>query len=570
MTTEKKLTGLPSIDKPWYKYYSVETINAPLPKMTLYQYAWENNKNNLNDVAFRYFGKKITYKKLFEQIKRAASAFYELGIREGDIVTIMSTHTPETIIAIYGLNYLGAVANIVYMTLSEKEIINTIKNTESKAFLVLETVLEKINRIKDRIAIPIILLTVSASMPLPIKIGYGLKNKIEKNNFTLFKDFIENEMKKVIMSTEHAANALIVYTSGTTGEPKGVVLSNDNINAVVFQYRTSGFHTQRKETFLEMIPPFLAVGFGLGIHMPICLGWDTTLYIIPDFDKIAKEFDRIKPNHFISGPPIVPYIMKHVKGDMKYLINFGGAGESIPIEKEREINAFLKAHGSKAKYVTGYGMSEFASGICTGMNHVYKEGTIGIPLPKSVVKIVDIESGKECQYNQEGEICFSSPCLMQGYYHKEQETSEIIEVSSDGTSWLHTGDMGFVDEEGFVHIVGRIKRIYITTSGKGDTTPNKLFPDRVEKVLGSQNFVKSCGVIAKEDEQRINIPIAFVEITGNSNIEQDQVKSELWKLARKELPAHMVPQEIIVLDKMPLTQSGKIDYKALEKRFKED
>lgn len=604
--TNKKgrLTGYPSIDKPWLKYYSDEAINAPLPKMTMYDYAWENNKNDLKDIAFRYFGTKITYGQFFDKAKQAAQSFWALGVRKGDIVTIMSMHTPETIYALYGLNYIGAVANMVYMTLSEKEILHTLQHTESKLFLVLDPALPRVEKIRDQIKVPVVVLSVADSMPFYMKTGYKLKNSaaqkggnekrggLEKDNYN-FREFLQmgkrgcrelsvksagiigtSKTMELQKSTDHASLAVIVYTSGTTGEPKGVCLDSDNLNAVTFQYLVSGIGFERKKTFLFMLPPF--VGFGVGmLHLAICSGVDSVLWIQMQPEMIAKKFSKMRPNYFVSGPLLVDFIMEY-DVDLSNILIFAGGGASLTIEKEREINQFLKKHNSLAKYVTGYGATETASTVCTGMNHVYREGSLGIPMIKANFKIVDVDSKKEISYGEIGEICVTSPSLMKGYYENDRAGKEIIEIDEAGKRWLHTGDLGYIDQDGFVFIKGRIKRIFVTKANDG--MAYKIFPQRIEELFLGNSKVDMCGVVVRGDERKVNVPIVYVSLKNDlvkladkneesekKRAHEKKVIAELEILAEQELPEHMRPAEIHIIDKMPMTASGKIDYRELER-----
>ena len=328
--TDQSLTGYPSIDKPWLKYYSEEAINAPLPKMTMYQYIWENNKDYLSDIALRYYGAKITYGKLFDNIQKAARAFYAMGIRSGDIVTIMSMHTPETIFSIYALNYLGAVANMVYMTLSEKEIVETLRNTNSKLFLVLDVALKKAEAIKGEVNIPTIILSVSNSMQPHMKLGYVLKAKPKKHNFLRWQDFIKRDdgTSPPHMATDHGVSAVIVYTSGTTGEPKGVVLSNDSLNAHSFQELTAEFKFERGKTFLNVLPPFF--GFGIShLHLSLNSGLDSTLWIVPKPEAVANQFFKLKPEFFVTGPAFVDAFIRHKPQQLHNLELFVGGGGAL-------------------------------------------------------------------------------------------------------------------------------------------------------------------------------------------------------------------------------------------------
>ena len=509
MPEERILTGYPSIDKPWLKYYSEEAITTPLPECTMYEFLWQNNKDFLDDVALRYYGTKITYGKLFEIIQKAASAFYTMGVRPGNIVTIMSMHTPEAICAIYALNYIGAVANMVYMTLSDKEIVETVLNTDSKLLLVLDVAMERVNKIADELEIPVVVLGVSDSMPLYLKLGYQMKTKPAKHTFLTWEAFLKKGTVKPPMAHTPSAPAIIVYTSGTTGEPKGVVLSNNNLNSVVEQLKRTDRNYRRKETVLMILPPFIIFGASMS-HLGLSAGIELILCIQLDNDAIGKMFNKHKPNRYVAGPMYLDGLIKHVKGNLSGLVDITGGGDAITPEQEKNINHFLKVHGSSTKYMTGYGMSEVSAAVTLNLSCANREGSLGVPLPKTVAKIVDPETQKELSYGEIGEICFATPGCMNGYLHNEKATAECIEVDPNGEKWLHTGDLGSIDKDGFLYFKGRLKRIFMILGSDGFAY--KLFPQRIEEYFESQKEVHTCGVIVQDDPIQLHIAHAFITL----------------------------------------------------------
>lgn len=563
--SEQNITGFPSIDKPWLKYYSEEAINVPLPECTLIQYIKKNNQNNLYGTALNYYGNEISYKQFFEHVNRAAASLFSLGIRCGDVVTIAAMHIPETVYMVYGLNTIGAVANMVYLTASPREIANSIKDTKSKAFVYMSVICEKVNQIRDEIKnVYVISLNVSDSMPWHLKALYRLKNTKETYyNEMDYSNFLKRGGNSIPQEPLYKKNtpAVIVHTSGTTGIPKGVVLSNDNLNAVAVQYYYSSFEFHRDDSYMDMLPPFLGFGMSIGMHLPLTLGLEVILYIDLEPARVVAALKKIRPKHFPSGPVIVSKLLESGKTDLSFLSTFAGGGESLTIEQEHNFNTFLRECGFNGTYMTGYGMTECSATLCTGMPGAYREGTLGIPLPKVTAKIIEPETENELSYGETGEICFNAPNVMLGYWDNQKETENVLRLHKDGRIWLHTGDLGLITQDGFLQFKGRIKKIYLT---KGcDHSVYKLFPLQVETAIKRLPFVLECGVVAVPDKERIYVTFAFVHTT--TILEKKRMKKSIQGYLSDNLPTHEIPQDIIFLDSMPTTPSGKVDYRTLER-----
>lgn len=557
----------PSTARPWQKNYSPEAVRAGIPERTLYQYIYDANKDYPEDVVYHYFGTAITFGELFEKIRRTAGALKAAGVKAGDMVTIQSMQTPETIVVYYALSYLGAVANMVYMTLTPNEILQTVRDTGSRMFFILDKAVQAALAADLPEDVTVVTLPVSGSMPEPLRTGYLMQNPVPENPYPTYEEFLSSFAGADAGQPASDAHApsVIVYTSGTTGEPKGVVLSGHNVNAMAFQYIHSEMQFRRGETYLDILPLFLSYGVGM-LQLAASVGIDSTLWISLDPAAIAVEFNRLKPNHFAGAPTMVDEIMKQTTGDLSGMINFTGGGEALSPEKDEELNRFLKEHNApeEVKYACGYGMSEVASSACANNNKLYKKGSLGLPLPLTNVKIVDEDTGEELPLGQTGEICFNTPSIMLGYYKNEEATREIIEIDEEGRKWVHTGDLGSMDEDGFLFYRGKIKRIYLVVSPT--TGSMKLFPKRLEDLLESDAAVDRCAVVASPDPERGYVPEIFITRSQDSGEDSSDLIARICELIAKELPDHYEPKAIRILDVLPRTASGKVDYQELERQ----
>ena len=567
---EQKAKTYPSTARPWLKYYNDEVFKSRLPECTIYENLRKNNNEHLSDVALEYFGKKVTYGQLIDNIEKAACAFAALGVREGDIVTLCSLTVPETIYSLYALAKIGAICNIIEPRVNAQSIADRINSTDSKVLVILDVFY---NKIKDYqiCAKHTIISSIADTMPIVTRVGFQLTKgrDIPSVKYTdcviTWRQFIhlgESIDKVTQVSYRKTLPVAIVYTSGTTGTPKGAMLSHDGLNAIAHQYKF--IPHERKERFLNIMPPFIAYGLACGIHMPLSLG--LTMVIIPAFDP--KKFDeyiiKLRPNSLMGVPAHFDCLIKSKKienVDLSFLKIAAMGGDVLNNEMEKAIEDFLKIHHSESGVYKGYGMTEMSSASAalsplTGN----RLGSIGIPFPYNVISIFEPGTDRELEIGEQGEICITGPSMMLGYYHNEQETNNVLRRHADGKLWAHTQDIGYMDEDGFLYFVDRIKRIIIRPDG------HNVWPSQIENILLKHSEVQSCAVVGLPNPGSKNgkIPTAFVVKKHDSIMDEKTLEDELRYLSHSKLPERDCAMEYQFCDALPYTSVGKVDYRALE------
>lgn len=567
---EQPLTGYPSIDRPWLKYYSDETINAPLPECTIYEYMVQNNKDYPSDIAIIYLGKKITYRELFENIDKTAAAFLKAGVKEKEIVTVALPSIPEAIYCVYALNKIGAVANMIHPLAGKEETLNYFNEVQSRIAVIFDGAYDVIaNDINKTSLEKVIVASVADSLPSALKITYRLKAKqpaLDEKVFASWKAFIQESRGTIVTAVKKDCHemAIISHTGGTTGEPKGVMCSDRGINSLIYQIVCNFLYTRQK-TCLVVLPPF--VNYSLAEAMLGMLSIGFKVVLLPKYEsmELGKYIKKYQPYVIFSIPAYWEALLK-IKNieaiDMSCLRYAIYGGEAMVEETEKAINELLKRCGSSGKLLKGVGSTEMMAAATSTYEDCNEIGSVGIPLVWVNCKIVEPETTEELSYNQDGEICFSGETLMMGYYNNQAATDDVIKTHQDGKRWLHTGDLGHIDENGVIFVTGRIKRIIMTKGDDGQVT--KLFPDRIEKAIYLNSSVEICCVIGVLDEKRINYPKAFIVLKHGFGPSAAK-KQEIVNTCKNNLPEYMIPKEIEFRTDLPRTDRGKIDYRELEK-----
>ena len=567
MTTQNPVYA--SQAKPWLKYYDQKFIDQTLPALSAFEYVCQRSKNHLNDTALEYYGRKFTYADLIVNVKKTAAALRGAGVKQGDIITVVSIMTPEIIALFYAADMIGATLNLVDPRYSVEGIREYIEEVDSHLLVCLNVVYERCRQAAKRTNVEkVIVLSPADSLPPVMAVGYKLttpdKNKYA-SNVIRWKQFIKGGEGQSTAAEpydpDHAC--VVVHTGGTTGSPKGVMLTDDCFNGIALQFQAYPKLFHRGQKLMNVMPPFIAYGFACGIHLPLVLGF--TVVIIPNLDpaKLGSLVLKHKPEHMFGVPTHYQQLASDPKlrdKDLSFIINYAAGGDSLSRGAEQTVNDFLAAHGARYPIAKGYGMTEVSSAATVAAGLDNKPGSVGIPMVNTVVAAFEPGTDQELPIGQRGELCISGPCLMKGYYNKPEETAILLRRHPDGRVWAHTGDMGYLDEDGFVFLDSRIKRMIIRHDGF------KVFPSMIENVVSRHPAVHQCSVVGCTDKDHVQgrLPFVYIVLKADTTAKKKQVIRELERMCAEELPEYVQPVAYKFISSMPMTPVGKVDYRQLE------
>ena len=557
-------------ESPWLQFYDEEGIPAHIeyPDCSMVDMIVQSAEKWPDNIAYVYYGHKVTYKNFVKKIEKAARALKNYGVKEGDRVTICMPNTPEGITMVYAVNMVGTICNMVHPLSSEKELEYYIKVAESKYVLTIDAVFDKIYRLRDTAQLErIIVVRPSAGLGFLKKKLYNTlhikKVRIPYNDsrVVLWEDFIANSYFYQGNYYEERSGsdlAVILYSGGTTGAPKGVLLSNANFNTLGVQCTSVIKQAVPGATVLSILPLFHGFGLGVCIHTPLCVGMGCIL--IPAFSH--KQFaDIIKKNepNFIAGVPTLYEALINTKlgpRDLSSITSVICGGDALNQTLRDKVNSFLKAHGSDAKIRVGYGLTEATGATCLSPENAFADGIIGAPLPDMSFKIIKTDTFKEQPIGQEGEICISGPLIMMGYLNDDAENAQALRVHDDGKIWLHTGDLGYIGKDGFVYFAQRLKRIIISSG-------YNIYPTHLESVINSHEAVLTSTVIGIDHHYKGQVPKAFIVLKPGYKAGK-KIEREIRELLERNVPIYALPAAYEFRDKLPTTLVGKVAFKKLE------
>jgi len=557
-----------NIKKKWLKEYNGLKEHLEYPDCSLYDLI-EKTANKYPDyIAYNYYGTKCKFKDLIKKIKECATSLKEIGIEKDDVVTVCMPNTPEAVIMFYAINLVGGISNMIHPLSAENEIKHYFNISNSKAVLTIDLAYSKIKNIINETSIKkVIVVSAKNSMPLPLNIGYSLTEgrktpKITTSNSVMYyKDFIKKGIGKTPNFPKKIGSdyASIIYSGGTSGLPKAVLLTNKNFNACAMQNYEMVHNLGPGDSALAVLPVFHGFGLGICIHTVLYFGGCSIL--IPRFN--AKEVDKLlkkyQPNVVLGVPTLFEAIINHQSMDninLSFVKCVISGGDSLSANLKAKIEDFFMEHGSKIIVREGYGLAECIAACCLMPLGKSKDNCIGLPYPDMYIKIVEPNTHEECQPDKEGEICISGPTVMTGYLNDEKSTMLTLQKHEDGLVWLHTGDLGMMDEDGYVYFKQRLKRM-IVSSGYN------LYPKYIENVIESHEAVLTSTVIGIPHPYKKQVAKAFIVLKEGYE-ETEELKSDIKEHCKKNLAKYSIPHDFEYRTSLPKTLIGKVNYRELE------
>ena len=518
-------------------------------------------------VAFDFMGKSTTYRELIRQIRICAKALKAMGIRAGDKVTIAMPNCPQAVCLFYAINLVGGIANMIHPLSAEKEIQFYLTESGSVAAVTLDQFYHKFQAVRKCLsATKIIIASIKDALPLPLRAGYMLAQgrTIPKapSDVIRWKDFLKSGNRYVgdyAVKRDSRDPAVILYSGGTTGTTKGILLTNRNFNALGQQVVAANPMFCPGDKMLAAMPIFHGFGLGVCIHTMLINGGRCVL--VPRFTPKSYAKDLVKHRcNFIAGVPTLYEALLRVPGmddaDLSCLKGVFSGGDSLSVELKKKLDKFLYDHKATVQVREGYGTTETVTACCLTPAHIHKEGSIGLPFPDTYIKIVKPGTEEELPYGQEGEILLAGPTVMQEYMHHPEETAQTLRRHSDGEVWVYTGDLGVMDEEGFVYFKGRAKRM-IVTSGYN------VYPAQLENILDAHEYVQMSCIIGIPDDYKMQKVKAFVQLKPGIS-PNETTRQILLDHCRKHIAKYAMPCDIAFKEEMPKTLVGKVAYRVLE------
>ena len=564
-----------SESRPWVKYYK-EGVKPNLKYSTtsMVGFILDAVVRFPEYIAYEYYGNEVTFRDFYEQIRVVAACLKQQGVKKGDKVTICMPNTPSAIIMFYAINMVGAVAAMVHPLSAQKEIELYLNQSESEFLFVLDLVYEKVRNIIDNTKVKKVVIGSVGDNLKPIKkILYKYKSRDQRpviettDDIMTYQEFLNYGYgyDGEIMSLRKPNDpAVILYSGGTSGDPKGILLSNLNFNALALQSHLMCDPSKEGDSILAILPIFH--GFGLGVCIHTTLGCGMKVILVPDFSpkNLVKVIKKHQPNFLCAVPSLFETLAKSSrigKHDLACIKCAVCGGDFMSSSLKKMVDECLKEHGSSAEVRVGYGLTEASAATCLTPTLGYREGSIGVPFPDTYYKIVNPNTYEELEPNQDGEICISGPTVMLGYINNAKETAQALQIHKDGKVWLHTGDIGCMDADGYVYFKQRLKRVIISNG-------YNIYPTYIEGILNNHPSILTSTVVGIPHPKKVQVAKAYIVLKDEVKPSKDLIK-EIKNYCAENLSAYSIPAEYEFRKSLPKTLVGKVAYTKLEKNEKE-
>ena len=555
---------------PWKDYMGEVPMHLEYFDGSMFEAVENVAKKYPNSIAFTFMGKSTTYRQMIREIEQCAKALKTIGVREGDKVTIAMPNCPQAIYMFYAVNLVGGIANMIHPLSAEKEIEFYLNASESVAAVTLDQFYNKFEKVRERTkVVNMIIASVRDALSPTIKAGYMLTEgrKIEKipedAPVIMWKDFMKLShscyYKTYKVKREGADPAVILYSGGTTGTTKGIVLTNKNFNALGQQVIAANPMFRPGDRMLAAMPLFH--GFGLGVCVHTMLSQGGRCILVPRFtaQSYSKLITKYRCN-FIAGVPTLYEALLRLpsmgKADLSCLKGVFSGGDSLSVELKKKFDKFLYDHKSTVQVREGYGTTETVTACCLTPSHMFKEGSIGLPFPDTYIKIVEPGTDRELPYGEEGEILLAGPTVMKEYINHPDETAQTLRHHDDGLTWVYTGDLGVMDSDGFIYFKGRSKRMIISSG-------YNIYPAQLENIFDANELVHMSCVIGVPDPYRMQRVKVFLVLKPGVPADED-TRRQIMEYASKHIAKYAMPKEIEFRDDLPKTLVGKVAYRVLE------
>lgn len=548
-------------------------------KTTMFQQFEKSAAERGDNPCLYYYHNTLSWNETAEMIDKCAAALAANGVKKGDRVIICLPNMPQCIAAIYAVNKIGAIASMLHPLSVKSEADYTINLVDAKYAFCFD-VSEKafidnpdLTVIKCRTAqyFPKTLFGLAANLTYKKKIKGKTAPATNVKKLIDFADFLkegeayikENGVPKT--ETDPLATAAIMMTGGTTGNPKGVMLSSEAINNLSWQLpdvvtEVLGIEiNQDTDGMLTALPVFHGFGFALCMHVSMCVGMAQALFPAFDAKMCSDAIKKYHLNYIFGVPDFFEKVYKagYLKGiDMSTMKLIGSGGDVVPYSLTEKMDRLLKENGAKCHFVSGYGLTECVT-VCTFTDprREAPQGCIGVPCYNVETMTVKPGTTEECK-GEDGELCVYAPTIMQGYYNDPEETTKMLVKHDDGRVWLHTGDMCFIDEKGDIYYRQRLKRVY-KISGY------LVYPSFIEETYRAMAEIYDCCVIGKEDGGKTMLKLFVVKNKKFANDDEAELIAKIKHFGEQNLSKWSLPREIVFIDELPRTKVGKVDFKVL-------